>query len=45
MHDRVMNLLAINGSLHDMRYGFRLGRTCEHALLKKTSLTFTPHLL
>ena len=34
MHNRVINFLDQNGSLHDMQYGFRLGRSCEHALLQ-----------
>ena len=34
MHNRVINFLDQNGSLHDMQYGFRPGRSCEHALLK-----------
>ena len=29
-----MDFLETNGSLHDMQYGFRPGRSCEHALLK-----------
>ena len=34
MHTRIMDFLETNGSLHDMQYGFRPGRSCEHALLK-----------
>ena len=34
MHNRVIKFLDQNGSLHDMQYGFRPGRSCEHALLK-----------
>ena len=34
MHNRVINFLDQNGSLHDMQYGFRLGRSCKHALLQ-----------
>ena len=28
-----MQFLDSNGVLHDMQYGFRPGRSCEHALL------------
>ena len=34
MHNRVIKFLDENESLHDMQYGFRPGRSCEHALLK-----------
>ena len=34
MHVRILNFLDSNGVLHDMQYGFRPGRSCEHALLK-----------
>ena len=34
MHNRVIKFLDQNGSLNDMQYGFRPGRSCEHALLK-----------
>ena len=33
MHIRILNFLDSNGVLHDMQYGFRPGRSCEHALL------------
>ena len=34
MHCRLMEFLNFNGVLHEMQYGFRQGRSCEHALLK-----------
>ena len=34
MHFRLMEFLNFNGVLHEMQYGFRPGRSCEHALLK-----------
>ena len=34
MYNRVMEFLNFNGILHEMQYGFRPGRSCEHALLK-----------
>ena len=34
MHNRIMKFLVQNESLHDLQYGFRPGRSCEHALLK-----------
>ena len=34
MHSRIINFLDSNNSLYDMQYGFRSGRSCEHALLK-----------
>ena len=33
MHFRILNFLESNNSLFDMQYGFRPGRSCEHALL------------
>ena len=33
MHRRVVNFLEENNALYDMQYGFRSGRSCEHALL------------
>ena len=33
MHCRIMNFLESNNSLFEMQYGFRPGRSCEHALL------------
>ena len=34
MYNRIMEFLNINGILHEMQYGFRQGRSFEHALLK-----------
>ena len=34
MHSRIIKFLDQNNSLNDMQYGFRPGRSCEHALLK-----------
>ena len=33
MHARILNFLNSNNSLFEMQYGFRPGRSCEHALL------------
>ena len=33
MHKRLLNFLDSNDSLFEMQYGFRPGRSCEHALL------------
>ena len=33
MHFRLSDFLEKNNVLHDMQYGFRSGRSCEHALL------------
>ena len=33
MHSRLVDFLEKNNSLHDRQYGFRSGRSCEHALL------------
>ena len=33
MHSRIYNFLESNNSLYEMQYGFRTGRSCEHALL------------
>ena len=33
MHNRVIEFLDQNGTLYEMQYGFRPGRSCEHALL------------
>ena len=33
MHCRILKFLESNSSLFDMQYGFRPGRSCEHALL------------
>ena len=32
MHILILNFLDSYGVLHDMQYGFRPGRSCEHAL-------------
>ena len=34
MHSRLLNFLDFDNSLFDMQYGFRPGRSCEHALLQ-----------
>ena len=34
MHKRIIKFLDSNESLSDLQYGFRSGRSCEHALLK-----------
>ncbi len=33
MHTRILEFLSLNGSLFENQYGFRPGRSCEHALL------------
>ena len=33
MHARILNFLEQNESLYENQYGFRPGRSCEHALL------------
>ena len=33
MHCRILKFLESNGSLSELQYGFRPGRSCEHALL------------
>ena len=33
MHTRILNFLEKNNSLYEDQYGFRPGRSCEHALL------------
>ncbi len=33
MHKRILDFLDTNSSLFEMQYGFRPGRSCEHALL------------
>ena len=33
MHTRITNFLECNNALFEMQYGFRKGRSCEHALL------------
>lgn len=37
MHHRIVEFLELNNTLHDMQYGFRAGRSCEHALLMAQS--------
>ena len=39
MHTRIFNFLDSNGVLHDMQYGFRSGRSCEHSLLKAQQIS------
>ena len=38
MHKRIVNFMEANNSLYEMQYGFRTGRSCEHAVLKAQSL-------
>ena len=33
MHNRVVEFMESNQSFHELQYGFRSGRSCEHALL------------
>ena len=33
MHNRVVDFMESNESFHELQYGFRSGRSCEHALL------------
>ena len=33
MHNRIVSFMDKNDKLHEMQYGFRAGRSCEHALL------------
>ena len=33
MHNRVVEFMESNESFHELQYGFRSGRSCEHALL------------
>ena len=37
MHNRITNFMESNQSLYEMQYGFRKGRSCEHALLTAQS--------
>ena len=39
MYNRIMEFLNINGILHEMQYGFRQGRSFEHALQNRYYLT------
>ena len=39
MHKRIVNFMEANNSLYEMQYGFRSGRSCEHAVLKAQSLS------
>ena len=38
MHRRITEFMEANSSIFDMQYGFRSGRSCEHALLKAQSV-------
>ncbi len=38
MHNRLLNFLEHNGSLYERQYGFRPGRSCEHALLSAQNI-------
>ena len=38
MHNRIANFMDSNNSFYEMQYGFRSGRSCEHALLKAQSI-------
>ena len=38
MHNRVLNFLASNESLFEYQFGFRPGRSCEHALLNAQNM-------
>ena len=38
MHIRLSNFLESNNSLYENQYGFRSGRSCEHALLNAQNL-------
>ena len=33
MHARIVDFLEKNSSIYERQYGFRAGRSCEHALL------------
>ena len=35
---RIIEFMEANDSIFEMQYGFRTGRSCEHALLKAQSL-------
>ena len=38
MHNRIVDFMEANNSLYEMQYGFRSGRSCEHAVLKAQSV-------
>ena len=38
MHNRIVDFMEKNNSFYEMQYGFRSGRSCEHALLKAQSI-------
>ena len=38
MHNRIVDFMNSNNSLYEMQYGFRAGRSCEHAVLKAQSI-------
>ena len=38
MHCRILKFLDSNNSLYEMQYGFRPGRSCEHALLNAQNI-------
>ena len=38
MHERLVNFMQSNNSLYEMQFGFRSGRSCEHALLTAQNL-------
>ena len=38
MHKRLSNFLESNDSIYENQYGFRSGRSCEHALLNAQNL-------
>ena len=38
MHNRITDFMDSNNSFYEMQYGFRSGRSCEHALLKAQSI-------
>ena len=38
MHNRIVDFMNSNNSFYEMQYGFRAGRSCEHAVLKAQSI-------
>ena len=38
MHNRLTNFMETHDSFYEMQYGFRSGRSCEHALLNAQSI-------